>query len=45
MEAGVIDNRHKEIDTGVTAATMLMGSSRIYRFAHRNPALQVRATT
>jgi len=41
MEAGVIDNRHKEIDTGVTAATMLMGSSRSYRFAHRNPALQV----
>jgi acetyl-CoA hydrolase len=24
---------------------MLMGSSRVYRFAHRNPALQVRATT
>jgi acyl-CoA hydrolase len=45
MEAGVVDNRHKEIDTGLTVATMLMGSSRIYRFAHRNPALQVRATT
>jgi len=45
MEAGVVDNRHKEIDTGVAVATMLMGSSRVYRFAHRNPALQVRATT
>jgi len=45
MEAGVVDNRHKEIDNGVTVATMLMGSSRIYRFAHRNPALQIRATT
>ena len=45
MEAGVVDNRHKEIDNGVTVATMLMGSSRIYGFAHRNPALQIRATT
>jgi acyl-CoA hydrolase len=45
MEAGVVDNRHKEIDPGVTVATMLMGSSRVYRFAHRNPALQIRATS
>jgi acyl-CoA hydrolase len=45
MEAGVVDNRHKEIDTGVTVATMLMGSSRVYRFAHRNPALRLRATS
>src|SRR5438477_3156597 len=28
IEAGVVDNRHKEIDTGVTVATMLMGSTR-----------------
>lgn len=45
MEAGVVDNRHKEIDTAITVATMLMGSARLYRFAHRNPALQVRATS
>jgi len=45
MEAGAIDNRHKEIDTGVTVATMLMGTSRIYRFANRNSALCVRATS
>jgi acetyl-CoA hydrolase len=45
MMAGIVDNRHKEIDTRVTVATMLMGSSRIYRFAHRNPALQIRALT
>ena len=45
MQAGVVDNRHKEIDTGVTVATMLMGSSRLYRFAHRNAALQIRATS
>ena len=27
MEAGIVDNRHKEIDPGVTVATMLMGTS------------------
>src|SRR5262249_32901054 len=26
MKAGIVDNRHKEIDTGITVATMLMGS-------------------
>jgi acetyl-CoA hydrolase len=45
MEAGVVDNRHKEIDAGTTVATMLMGTRRLYRFAHRNPAIQIRATS
>jgi acetyl-CoA hydrolase len=45
MEAGIVDNRHKEIDLGVTVATMLMGTGRIYRFADRNPAVHVRATS
>jgi acyl-CoA hydrolase len=45
MEAGIVDNRHKEIDAGITVATMLMGSSRLYRFANRNTALHVRATS
>ena len=45
MEAGIVDNRHKEIDPGVTVATMLMGTPRIYRFAHRNPAIHIRATS
>ena len=45
MEAGIVDNRHKEIDPAVTVATMLMGTSRLYRFADRNPAIQIRATT
>jgi hypothetical protein len=43
MEAGIVDNRHKEIDPAVTVATMLMGTSRLYRFADRNPAIQIRA--
>jgi len=45
MEAGIIDNRHKEIDPAVTVATMLMGTSRLYRFANRNPAIEIRATS
>jgi acyl-CoA hydrolase len=45
MEAGIVDNRHKEIDPAVTLATMLMGTSRLYRFADRNPAIQIRATS
>jgi len=45
MAAGIVDNRHKEIDTGVTVATMLMGTARIYRFAARNAAIQIRATS
>src|SRR6516162_1015453 len=39
MAAGVIDNKHKEIDTGVTVGTMLMGTRRLYRFADHNPAI------
>jgi acetyl-CoA hydrolase len=45
MEAGIVDNRHKEIDTGTTVATMLMGTRRLYRFADRNPSIHIRATS
>jgi len=45
MEAGIVDNRHKEIDPGVSVGTMLMGTRRLYRFADRNPAIQIRATS
>jgi acyl-CoA hydrolase len=44
MQAGIVDNRHKEIDPGVTVAMMLMGTPRLYRFADRNPAIHIRAT-
>jgi len=37
--------RHKEIDAGVTVGTMLMGTRRLYRFADRNPAIRLRATS
>jgi acyl-CoA hydrolase len=45
MEAGIVDNRHKEIDPGITVGTMLMGTRRLYRFAHRNPTICIRATS
>lgn len=45
MEAGIVDNRHKEINPGVTVATMLMGTPRLYRFADRNHAIHIRATS
>ena len=45
MEAGIVDNRHKEIDPGLTVGTMLMGTRRLYRFADHNPAIQIRATS
>src|SRR5215471_14376028 len=45
MEAGIVDNRHKEIDPGITVATMLMGTRRLYRFADRNLSISIRSTS
>jgi acyl-CoA hydrolase len=45
MEAGIVDNRHKEIDPAVTVATTLIGTSKLYRFANRDPAIQIGATS
>ena len=44
MQAGVVTNAHKGRDLGVTIAGVLMGSARLHRYAHRNPALQLRGT-
>lgn len=44
MEAGVITNARKQIDTGVTVTGMMLGGRRIQTFAHRNPAVQFRST-
>ncbi|WP_250454571.1 acetyl-CoA hydrolase/transferase C-terminal domain-containing protein [Caballeronia sp. ATUFL_M2_KS44] len=43
-EAGVVTNARKTIDTGITIGGVIMGSERTRRFAHRNPALQLRGT-
>jgi acetyl-CoA hydrolase len=42
IEAGIVDNRHKEIDPDVTVTMMLAGTARLYRWADRNPRLAVR---
>ena len=44
MRAGVITNARKTRDRGVTVAGVMMGSRRIYEFAHRNPAIAFRST-
>jgi acyl-CoA hydrolase len=43
MRAGIVDNRHKEIDPDVTVTLMLMGTSRLYDFADRNPLIAIRS--
>jgi acyl-CoA hydrolase len=43
MESGIIDNRHKEIDAGITVTVMLMGTRRLYAFADRNPQIEIRS--
>ncbi len=42
IESGVIDNSCKKLDRGRTVVTFLMGSQRLYRFAHRNRALRMK---
>jgi acyl-CoA hydrolase len=43
IEAGIVDNRHKEIDPGITVTLMLMGTRRLYAFADRNELIHVRS--
>ncbi len=39
MECGAVSNAYKGVDEGVTITGVLIGSSRLYRFVHRNPAI------
>ena len=43
MRNGVVDNRHKEIDPGVTVTLMLMGTRRLYAYADRNKLICIRS--
>src|SRR5207237_9358330 len=43
MTEGIIDNRHKEIDPGITVTLMLMGTRRLYAFADRNARIEIRS--
>jgi acyl-CoA hydrolase len=43
MASGIVDNRHKEIDPGLTVTLMLMGTGRLYAYADRNPQIEIRS--
>lgn len=40
-EAGVLTNARKEIDTGISINGALIGTKRLYDWAHRNPAIRM----
>lgn len=44
MEEGVITNSRKTSDRGITVAGLALGGQPLYRFIHRNPAVQFRST-
>jgi len=43
LERGVVTNRRKTIDTGLSVTGLVIGDERLYRHAHRNPALRLAA--
>ncbi len=45
IEKGVVTNARKPIDTGVSIAGGLIGSQRLYTFAHRNPVISMRPSS
>lgn len=42
VEAGVVTNARKSIDTGISITGALIGTKRLYDFAHRNPKIGMR---
>jgi acyl-CoA hydrolase len=44
VEAGVVTNARKPIDRGVSINGALIGTKRLYDFAHRNPAIRMCGT-
>jgi acyl-CoA hydrolase len=45
VEAGVVTNARKAIDTGVSINGALIGTKKLYDFAHRNVAIRMCATS
>jgi acyl-CoA hydrolase len=45
VETGVITNARKAIDTGVSINGALIGTRRLYHWAHRNPLMRMCATS
>nr|WP_278254366.1 acetyl-CoA hydrolase/transferase C-terminal domain-containing protein [Sphingobium sp. BYY-5] len=44
-EAGVVTNARKEVDAGISINGALIGTRRLYDWAHRNPAIRMCATS
>jgi acyl-CoA hydrolase len=44
VEAGVVTNARKPIDTGISITGALIGTKRLYQFAHRNPSIGLRSS-
>jgi acyl-CoA hydrolase len=44
VEAGVVTNARKKIDTGVCINGALIGTRRLYQWAHRNPQMRMCST-
>ena len=42
VDAGVVTNRRKPLDTGLSVTAGLLGTQRLYRWAHRHPTLRMR---
>lgn len=45
VEAGVVTNARKKIDTGVSINGALIGTRRLYQWAHRNPLMRMCSTS
>ncbi|MFI6998246.1 acetyl-CoA hydrolase/transferase family protein [Nocardia sp. NPDC050175] len=45
IEHGVVTNARKSVDRGVSVGGLLLGTRRLFDFAHRNPAVAVRPTS
>lgn len=45
VEAGVVTNARKAIDTGVSINGALIGTRRLYQWAHQNPQIRMCATS
>lgn len=45
VEAGVITNARKEIDTGISINGALIGTRRLYQWAHNNPTMRMTPTS
>lgn len=41
MEAGVINNKKKSIDQGVSTISFVLGTRELYRFIHNNPSINM----